>query len=195
MQDKRWKIILMLVAPIVAIAVLFVPFIPTWEEFKFIASIGICLITFVPAFLIFLKPQPLPVVKTRILVILHLLISSLLFLFILSWIFISNVFDYPIVKTLKYADSGATIYLYNHSCPPPDSAAECDTYHGKVKVKIAFTPLTMTKFECPCLFYELQPYELAGNWVKVPVYASRDNRTSEIEININNGEVVSVSKF
>ncbi|AKG22010.1 hypothetical protein [Calothrix sp. 336/3] len=190
MQDKQGKILLMLVAPIVAIAVQFVPVIPTWEEFKFIASIGICLITFVPAFLILLKPQPLPVVKTRILVILYLLISSLFFLFILSSIFFSNFFDSATIKTLKYADNGATIYLYNHSCFPPDSAAECDSYHGKVKVKIAFTPFAMTKFECSCLFNELQPYELAGNWVKVPVYASRDNRTSEIKININNGEVV-----
>ncbi|WP_242046304.1 MULTISPECIES: hypothetical protein [Calothrix] len=186
---RNWQLLLFLISPFIAIGIHFLPIIPSWVNIQFCFSIAIWLITLVVGLLLFKKPQPLPIVKTRILIIIHFLITTLIFLFVLFIIYVASAFDAPSIETLIYKEYSQTIYLYNYTCAPPDTSTECGTYHGELKLRINFTPFMRTKFTCPCLF---GTPETIDNFVFIPLEYNRDKKLSKVKINLKTGEIVLV---
>jgi hypothetical protein len=184
---RNLQIILFLITPFIAILILLLPIIPNLTTAQFIISVAIWLLMFVFGFLIFKKPHSLPIIKTRILITIYLLVSSLVFLFVAFLMIMSADFDAPTIETLNYQGYPTTAYLYNYTCFPPDSATECDTYHGKLKFKIGITPFVETKFICPCLF---GTPERVGEWVTIPLIDNRDKKLSSIKINLKTSDVI-----
>ncbi|MBD2664887.1 hypothetical protein B6N60_01045 [Richelia sinica FACHB-800] len=187
MYYRNWQIILFLITPFIAIGILLLPIIPNLTTAQFVISVVIWLLMFICGFLIFKKPQSLPIIKTRILIIIYLLVSSLVFLFVAFLVIMSADFDAPTIETLKYQEYPTTAYLYNYTCFPPDSATECDTYRGELKLKIGITPFVETKFICPCLF---GTPERVDEWVILPLEANRDKKLSSIKINLKTSEII-----
>ncbi|WP_238993739.1 hypothetical protein [Calothrix sp. PCC 6303] len=166
------------------------PIIPNWEDTKFIFSLIVFLLNFVIGFLLFIKPKKIQIKKARILILLNLLLSSVVFLFALFIILISSGFDAPSIQTIKSTDYSTTAYLYNYTCSPPDTSTGCGTYHGELKFRIAFTPFAMTKFHCPCLF---GTPDRVGEWVTIPLEEHREETVSAIKINLKTGEITQES--
>jgi hypothetical protein len=172
-----------------AVGILFLPIIPTWEGAKFLFSIIIWLLSLIFGVFLFKKPQHLPLIKTRIAIVIYLLLSSALFLFVSFIVLISSAFDAPSIETVTSRDNSTTIYLYNYTCSPPDTSTECGTYHGELKFRIGFTPFVSTRFNCSCLFGS--PDRVA-EWVTIPLEANRDQTVSSIKINLKTGEFLPI---
>lgn len=182
MYYQNLKLYVLLITPFIAVGILFLPVIPTWESAKILLSIVSCLLTFICGFLLFLNQQIFR--KIRPVIILNLLFSSLILLRLLSLMF---RFDTPSVETLTYKDYNKTVYLYNYTCPLPDNNTECGTYSGKIKLAIPFTPFVSTSFDCRCLF---GTPERVNDWVKIPLEANQDTTVSSIKIHLKTGEII-----
>jgi hypothetical protein len=185
----NFKFLLFVFAPFLAVAILFLPIIPTLEDAKFGFSIIIWLSSFVGGFLLFKNPQYLPFRKKRSWTFLYLLLSSLLFLFISFIVLMSSAFNAPSIETVASRNYSTTVYLYNYTCSPPDNSTECGTYHGELKFRIAFTPFMITKFNCACLFSSA---DRIGEWVTIPLEANREQTASAIKINLKTGEFLPI---
>lgn len=46
------------------------------------------------------------------------------------------------------------VYLFENSCFPPDSRAECDEYWTEIRTPIGFLPVTRTIVRCDCFYAE-----------------------------------------
>jgi acyl-CoA synthetase (AMP-forming)/AMP-acid ligase II len=187
MYHRNLKLLVFLITPFLAVVIIFLPIIPTWEDAKFVFSIIIWLLSLIFGVFLFKKPQHLPLRKTRIAIVIYLLLSSALFLFVSFIVLISSAFDAPSIQTVASRDNSTTVYLYNYTCSPPDTSTGCGTYHGELKFRIGFTPFVNTKFNCSCLFGSP---ERVGEWVTIPLEANRDQTSSSIKINLSTGEIV-----
>jgi hypothetical protein len=139
MYHRNLRLLVFFITPFIAVGIIFLPVIPTWEDAKFVFSIIIWLLNFIFGVFLFKKPQHLPLKKTRIAIVIYLLLSSALFLFVSFIVLISSAFDAPNIETVTFRESSTTVYLYNYTCSPPDTSTECGTYHGELKFRIGFT--------------------------------------------------------
>ncbi len=187
MYHRNLKLLVFVTNPFIAVGILFLPIIPTWEGAKFIFPIIIWLLSLIFGVLLFKKPRYLPFRKKRIFIFLYLLLSSVIFLFVSFIVLISSTFSAPSIETVTSRDNSTTVYLYNYTCSPPDTSTECGTYHGELKFRIGLTPFVITRFNCSCLFGS--PNRV-GEWVTIPLEANRDQTVSAIKINLNTREIV-----
>ncbi len=186
MYRRNLKLLVFLTGPFLGVGILFLPTIPTLEGAKFLFYIIIWLLSLIFSFLLFKKPQDLPLTKKLIFIFLYLLLlSSVLFLFVSFIVLISSGFDAPNIETVVSKDYPTTVYLYNYTCSPPDTSTGCDTYHGELKFRLGFTPFVITKFNCDCLFGSP---DRVGEWVTIPLEANRNSTASAIKINLKTGE-------
>jgi len=185
MYHRNFNFLLFLITPFLAVLIIFLPIIPTLEDAKFGFSLITWLLSFIFGFLLFKKPQDLPFIKKGTFIFLYLLLSSVLFLFVLFIVSISSAFSAPSIELVAFRDYSTTVYLYNYTCSPPDTSTGCDTYHGELKFRIGFTPFVITKFNCDCLFGSP---DRVGEWVTIPLEANRNPTASAIKINLKTGE-------
>ncbi|MBU7584995.1 MAG: hypothetical protein KAF91_19160 [Nostoc sp. TH1S01] len=186
MPHRNLQFLFVLIAPVLAIAVINTPIIPSWQIAQWSIFLGIWIISLGLGVVLIKKPQPLPIFKMRIVLTLYLLLSSGLFLLVLYLWAISGIFDFNLKQVINYPGYSTTLYLYEQTCFPPDTATECGDYYGKLNTKISFLPLMTTKFKCRCLFGEAKHIH---NTVVIPLEENLDKTTSSIVINLNTGEV------
>ncbi|MBD2298147.1 hypothetical protein [Nostoc sp. FACHB-190] len=187
MTRRNPLLIFILIAPFLAIALINLPFIPSWQSAQGLIFFGIWLLAVGLGILFLTQPQPLPIFKTKIFLMLYLLLSIGILLLILYIWAVSDIVDFKFKQIIQYPGYSKTFYLYEQTCFPPDTVTECGDYHGKVNTKIGFLPIMTTKFQCRCLFGEPEHID---NKVVIPLEANLDKAKSSLVINLNTGEII-----